>query len=662
MSLHSGFFAGKPDPSDEIYRVDRDGKEVTLRERGREVLEEARSWYERRQEYRSERDMMVDLFNGDHWENLMRGEDGRLVKEKDYLAEKGRLAITMNVCAPVINNVMGQFRQGKGERQVYAVSRADEDGTEMLNMARRSFRRKSDSMSREADGFLEWTLSGAAMFRSGFDLDPATGRHEVRDSAVHATRGFYNIDVLDRQMDDLRIVGQIHDTTIDDVVQNLRITREDEERVRGYYSERLTKGAQAWNSGSFQNQTPAGDFLSTGSDLIRVIEAWVMEYNWTRMAKDPLADPDVYLQAQALLAPLGIDVENFVLLPQGYGPLPPGEDEESVQKRNLGRSEFNIPPIEVKGTELLPTWRVYFLSADGDVIFHSRTPFWHGEHPYTMGNAFWVDGRTKGMIASIQDPQRWLNRVLMSIDHQMITGPKGTILYDKTMMDNSGLTASDIDEALVRGDASLGISPQGGRLADMVHQIKSQSLSAGVFEMVPTLMQFVERLSGVNDASQGRGVKSGTSGKLNQQMIEQGALSVFTWTDTYLELLQKKDRKEIRLIQQALTKPESFYEQSTGKTTHYEPARARSLQVEIAFGTASDTATLRLAEEQMLRADLEAGVISPLIYLDHSARPIARKLAQSVREEQQQQQLIQAKQLLAADELGLLEQSQQDDA
>ena len=657
---------GVPDErSDRVYRVDKDGRETTVRERGQEVLAEARSWYDKRQGYRTRRGVSVDLYMGNQWENIIAAEDGRLLKEKDYLADKGRLAVTMNICAPVINNLQGQFRQNKAERQVYAVTRGDEEGVEMLNMARRSFRRKSDSTAREADGFFEWTLSGAAMFRSSYELDPATGRYEVQDAAVHATRGFYNMDVLERQLDGLKLVGQLHDVTVEEIITNFAFSPEDEDRIRGYYPDKspASQNLGSWYSGSgFYDQVAAGDFHSPAdASLARVVEAWVTEYEWTPMAFDPLSDPDVYLQALALLAPIGVNVEDFVLLPQGYGPLPSGEDQESVQRRNLGREQFNIPPIEIRAEKFIPSWYCYYLSPDGDVIYQKRTPYWHGEHPYTLGNAFWVDGQTRGLIDTIEDPQRWLNRVLMSIDHQMITGPKGTMLYDLDILDGSGLTQSDVDEAIVRGDATLGIRPQGGRLTDMYEQIKSQSLSAGVFEMVPVLMQFVERLSGVNDASQGRGVKSGTSGVLNQQMIQQGALSVFIYTDTYLELLQQKDRKEIRLIQQALQSPQSFYDQSTGKSVSYEPFRARALEVEIALGSASDTATLRLAQEQMLRADMEAGAISPLIYFDHSARPDARKLAEAIRLEQQAQQLTEAQQFLAADELGLLEPETEED-
>src|SRR5690606_27505457 len=122
--------------------------------------------------------------------------------------------IVMNLASNVINNIDGQFRQNRSGRLAFAEERDDEEAVEMMNLARKAVRRYNESEVIEADQFKEHVLSGAAGFASTIRWDPRLQRHEIRDAEVDQTKFFYNLDVFDRRMTGLRLVGELHDVPL----------------------------------------------------------------------------------------------------------------------------------------------------------------------------------------------------------------------------------------------------------------------------------------------------------------------------------------------------------------------------------------------------------------------------------------------------------------
>lgn len=627
-----------------------------------------------RKQYREGR----DAARGYQWDRMMQDERGQWMREKDYLESKGRKPLVVNLIGSQLNQIVGQFRQNKSQRDIFPVQLADGDVVEMMNAARRSMRRENAADELEADQFYTHALAGRSAFRSVIERGRAgfgLGRSVVTEYSVHPTRLFYNLDVADRRMNGLRLVGELHDLTPAELVYRLCRDEAEAQRVLGYYGlqpgvldhdrQRFggyggayahvagagpasrRHGFQTFEGISFRNRQGSGGSAASGK--LRVIEVWACEYEWSARGLDPLAyDPEAQM--------LGL-----VSIPEGEGPLPPHLDParpggaEGLQMEQNARAMMGLPPLEVRGPELMPVWRYYFLTPEGRVIRYGTSTYWHGEHPFTLGSALHLDGETWGIVQNIHDPQRWLNAALSHIDHAIRTGQKGTTFVDKAVREASGLSFSDFNEALTRGDAAVELLKGQVDWKEILYNLPQQDLPKGLFEVVSMIPQLLERISGVTEAAAGiiDGPKR-TATEYERSVIQSG-VATYIYQDSYFECLQRKDRKEVRLLQQALDRPAAFYDEKSGEHVEYDPARARALRFDVAMGQAADTPTLRLAREQQLREDVQMFGLPPEIYYKNSGRPDAPALLRDITEMRQQQAIQERAMLEAADEAGLLD-------
>lgn len=614
-------------------------EDAALVARGRAVWDEASAWRsaagEHRDSYRAARDGVL----GRHFEATVVGPDGRILTQKQYLERLGRKATAFNLIEPIVRQMVGQFRQNVSARDVYPETQADEQTVRMMNVARRRMRDENASDELEADAYLTFVTGGRVMFRSEIER-AATGPFPqvVRDHSVHTLRGFYNLDVADVRMRDLRIVGEIVDLTPEVLVHRFARSKSDGERILSLYGldgdALLTTGQRLYTGFSASSKRGAGRFYADTHDvlafgattrdgMLRLVPVWVQEYDWQTLAFDPLAgDPD----AQAM---------GMVAIPEGEGPLPPAlQDPEVLAAVNLARADMGAPPVEVRKPEYLPVWRYYFLAPDGGVVRHGTSAYWHGGHPYTVGHALALDGEVWGAVASLLEPQQWFNARMSDLDHATRTAVRSTLLINKAVRENSGLTATQLAEALTRGDASVEIDLGDKQWSEVVHEVKPGSMPTGAMDMVAMLPGLLERMSGVSEAAQGVTPKSGTTATQYERQVIQSGVLQHVYQDRYYETLARKDRDEVRLLQQVLESPAAFHDVKTGEVVAYDPARARAARFAVSMGAAADTPTQRLADEQMLREDVLNGFISPDTYYANSGRPNAATLAAARRAEQ----------------------------
>lgn len=624
-----------------------------MRARAEEALTEFENAYRqlapRRDEYRAGRNGVRGL----HFEGTVVDADGRTLGQREYMERMNRRAEAFNLVEPQLRQVVGQFRQNKSERDIFPVGQADAEVVEAMNVARRSMRRETGAPEVEADGFMTHLVGGWSMSRSEIErAHSGPFPRIVVNHQVHVTRGFYNADVSDRRMRDVRVIGEILDVTPEQLAYRFARSAEDAVRILGLYgldpsrigvgSSPASSASRAYGSGDrgrgswgFRQFDTWGFRETQQAGMLRLIVGYRQEYDWCRMATDPLAfDPE----AQAIDA----QMPGFISLRQGDGPLTgrlavPG----AVEMENAARRMKGLPEIAVRGMEYMPVWRYYMLTGNGGVVRYGDVTYWHGEHPYTVTQAMHLDGETWGMVGALMAPQHRLNAALSQIDHAIRTGLKPTLWLDKKVLDASGLTAAGVTEALARGDASIVVEKGNAPWTEVIHENRAGQLPAGAFDVIALMPQLMERISGVTEAAQGITPKSGTTATQYERSTAQSGQLTFIYTDTYFEGLQRQDRKDVRLLQQALDQPVQMHDPKTGAVVDYNPAQARAMRFDVAMGAAADTPTARLANEQMLREDFAAGALDAMtpgakIYFKRSGRPDAPMILRDIEEAEQQ--------------------------
>lgn len=577
------------------------------RKKNEKIRDEAKHWWNARQDFREQRDKNRDFYRGRQWEEKIYDPDtGRWVEEKEFLEEQNRMPWVMNMVNNLVSNVKGQFRRNRSERSVFSTRKQDPEAVEMLNLKRRAVRRQNRTNVLEADNFEEHILSGSSAFKSVIEWDSRRNREAVRTYQVDQHRLFYNLDVQDRRLTGLRMIGELHDVTMQDLKAQFAKTEEDIERLEDIYGSR---GDSRHGTGTYGFDRFSGFSFHTTTDpsLHRVIEVWRREKRRVQLAHDPLTGQRGELDI-------------------------PRQQLAQIQKQ---RRENEQPQIRLMDPKWDDFWVVYYLSPDATLLHKTESPYWHDEHPYTIAHATFLDGETWGLPSPVRDPQRWMNRNLAQIDHMMAAGAKGAGAIDKQALENTPHDVEDVGDWITRMDSVMDFNvPDEKNISELFHQFTQEQLPRGYFEMIPMLQQYIEKISGVTEAAQGFEPKSGTPASLFRQQIIQSSTNVLPFLSTYFEGLHDLDKKEIQLIQQAYGDPEVLTRDAYQEPLEYDPKRVREVDVDVSIGDVGDTITHRQLWDSQLMQFLEAGFVDFPTFLKASGHPLSDKLLKMLQQQQ----------------------------
>lgn len=566
------------------------------RRRMEALLQDCKRWWDKRKDFRDRRARSRDYRRGRQWDEPAENEKGEQVTEKEVIEEQGRIPWVINQVASVVRNLKGQYRQNQSERAVFAVDEDDPLAVEMMNVKRRGTRRYNRADLVESDQFEEHILSGASCFKVQIGWQPDLNRNEVEIDPVDQTRLFFNMDVEDRRLKNLRLIGQLHDMSREEMLANFAIDeRGDFDRRRAETLKRIySEAGEARQPDIFADvgfdRTDGLEFYATNdTGLVRVIEVWTKRH----VVKNFIHDRREGTWKETELTEAELAVVN--------------------QERELNGE----PRVELR-QRLEPTWWVYYLSPRGDILYESETPYWHEEHPYILSLGNLMDGETWGLVEMIIDPQRWLNRLVISIDHAMGVGAKGVLLVPEDVIPKD-MSIDDFAETWSKTGGVLKVKLKPG--VEPPKEIVTNSIKPGSFELLQQLKAWIDETSGVTGAQRGEEPSSGTPAALFQQQVIQAGLTNLDYFESFFEGVRELDWKTVQCLQQAIDRRITLSEGATRDPIDYDPQKVREVQFDASIGKVQDTATYRQLYEEDLQRFLEAGFIDFGTYLQISAHP-----------------------------------------
>jgi len=573
-----------------------------------ELLQQAAGWWDSTSGYRRRVIDNYAFLRGDQWGEVYDPDKKAWVSEEQYLKERGIAGYVFNLFSSIVRNLVGQWRQNRSDRHAFAVNAQDDEAVEALNVLWRYVRRRNMSHALEADGFLQHIMAGMCVWKITKEWDPLTDREEVAEYLIPATRIVMNMDVQDRRLTGLRFIAELHDITVDELISRFAEDPRQEAELRQRVGELPRALDRTWGA----TLEASRDFFAPDRvGMVRVIEYWQPEWRWKYYAFDPVT---------------GVRGEI--------------KDREAFEEEQRARQEAGIPLMEELDPAYEPVWKVRFFLPDGYLLTEVEEPFEHGRHPYAISIAGLVGGDIMLPLEDVRDPQRWLNRQLAMIDYFLRSSAKGALAVDAETMEQSGLTLEEVQSWYTSTDGVLAfrVNWRDGRtLHNILHSITSTQLPAGYLEMMPVLIQFIERISGISEATRGITPKSGTPASLYQQQVLQSTLNVTDILETYLEGLEMKDRLTLQLIKEVYQDPMRIRREDTGEIVEYDPQRIRNLVLDVSIGSVAETVTTRVLWDRIAIELMQAGLLPLEVYLQISSFPMARRLLSLLREWQQRQ-------------------------
>ena len=186
-------------------------------------------------------------------------------------------------------------------------------------------------------------------------------------------------------------------------------------------------------------------------------------------------------------------------------------------------------------------WHCRWLAPDGTVLADYMSPYRHGSHPFVVKFYPLTDGEVHSFVEDIIDNQRYINRLIVTIDKIMGTAAKGVLLFPvKQMTDN--ITWDHVTKVWAQSDGVIPISGVGEHLPQ---QVITNTADSGAYQLLQMELKLLEDISGVSDALLGnsRGTARGAD-MLNSQ-IQNATIALADLFETFSDFTAQRNAKAL---------------------------------------------------------------------------------------------------------------------
>lgn len=554
--------------------------------------------------------------NGDQWSDTVPDPDHphRTIREDALISRSGKVPLKHNYIQQYIRNIHGQLLSSPTQTVVYARSRDDQPLGEMLTNALQACHQLNRIQKIDINVVEELCLTGIACAKVRYGYWSTKNRTDGKIDLVNINRLFFNADIEDPRLTDIRRIGELHDYTFDDLVRNFATCREDVQALREIYGicHDHTKLENLYENHASRLQNL--NFLYT-NDLgkYRVIEVWERLGRWVLYIHD-YADgtEEIYTE----LTMQEVEAINASRIEQGMAA---GIAPDTV-KLIYAREQYEY------------YWRVKYLTPNGYCIKETESPYAHEEHPYVLAAMPVIDGRFKAVLSDVIDIQRYINRLLTLLDFIIGASAKGLLMVPQECIPDD-MDIQDFAREYVKTNGVILIKK--GAYDKLPKQISMNGTNIGAWEMFAQEMNIMQQISGLNGAVQGQVPRANTPSSLYAQQAQNSMMNFVVLFENYNMFCEERDEKLLKVLMQYYTTRR--YIGTNGKTAgemakFYEPEMAQKIEdFNLTAAKSNDTPVFRQMTDDLLMKLLESGRIPLEIFLNNCSLPGADKLLAEVK-------------------------------
>jgi hypothetical protein len=607
------YSANNPDDAgyDQIKNVHLDESFDAIIE-GKELLEEARQYWDNLSNLRERRTRVRKYYFGDQWHDKMEDPDnpGQYITEYEYIIRQGKIPLVANYMGPLFKNIKGQYRNNDSKPAVRARKKEDQLGADMLTNSLQAAYDFLKLAELDSQVFLEFLLSAVTTWKTGYEWNKGRNMEEVYCESVKTNRLFFNTDTNDIRGYDIRFIGQIIDAPIESVLKAYARDEAEREIIRGWYSEANTKYRvhDIMEMGAIKEDDL--DFYTTyQNNLCRVFEIWKEKNIKKVFVHDP--ESGEYVQMP------GSDIEMI---------LEELKAENAIRELQ-GRTLLDEPEVKYEDV-----WCYYMLTPLGQILEAGETPYEHESHPFTLGLYPLVDGEVRAFGEDVIDLQKQVNRQVILQDFLISTSAKNTLIVDERHKPE-GWTWDDYRAQWSKAGGMIVYKAIPG--VDMPTEISSNSRSVTSEQMLQFALQSMKEISGITEAIQGHKPTAGTPASLYAEQANNATLATKDYFDHFGAVRKDRDYKLVRLMQQFYTEERHVArsgDEYIEEAADYNPAVAGEVAVDIVIGKSSNAPVYREVREQYLKDFFDRGAIDLEMFLENSTIPWSPSFVRAVKQ------------------------------
>lgn len=585
-----------------------------------DVLYEAKAAWDALDGFRKKSRRYRDYYFGRQWGDLIPNpekEDRKYITEEENIIRQGKTPLKNNMLRQLGKAIIGQFAGRISEPIVVTSDRDEQTLGEMVTVVLQQNYVANELKELDKRTLERLIISGVVCGKVTHGYNYEKQRKDTWVESINPNYLFWDAAASDPRLWDLNLIGEIHESRIEDVVSAFATDKATEEVIRDIYA----------NPGDYTHPTlenltsekvDNSDFLCPADpNLCRVIEVWRRESKERYLCHDWASGKLYKIEANEHAE---IEKEN--------------KKRIAIAKEN-GLDEDDVALIDCERF-IDRYWYARWLTPYGDVLREFESPYAHGSHPYTLAIYPNYDGEVHSFVEDILDQQRYINRLITMYDFIMGASAKGVLMIPDYMLEDK--TVEEFADEWVRFNGVITYKAKPGY--PMPQQISSNSTSIGAMEMLQMQLQLMTEISGISGALQGKQAKSGTASSLYAQESQNSANNLIDILTTFNSFRENRDKKMMQVDLQ-------YYDQAryiniAGKdyseeAKYFDPAKVRNVEFDLRISESNDTPAYRQVANDILLQLFQGQQITLRQMLACGAFPFADKLTQMLDRAEEEQ-------------------------
>lgn len=582
-----------------------------------DVLMEAQLYWNQMEYFRRDRQRNKRYTYGKQWDDII-NVDGVNMTEEQYIKSQGNVPLKNNLIRRLVRNVIGVYRGQSKEPTCVARDRDEHKIGEAMSTLLQYNMQVNKMNGVLARCVEEYLISGLAALRKSYGWKD--GRCDCWTDFIDYRLFFIDSNMKDPRGFDVSMVGEIHDISLGELLNQFANTPDDYHRLTEIYRHASNKASILTFAEQFgYSELSNVDFLHCrDSGRCRVIEVWRKEQKPRYRCHD-------YQNGEIFK----IDIEDYDKEVRAVN------EERLALAASVGMPKEEVPIIEASWF-IDNYWYYYYLSPFGDILQEGETPYEHGSHPYVFKAYPFIDGEIHSFVSDVIDQQRYTNRLITMYDWIMRASAKGMLMIPEDCLPD-GMSIEDIAENWAKFNGVILYKPS--KSGQIPQQVANNSVNIGIHELLNIQLKFFEEISGVNGALQGKTGYSGTSAALYSQQTQNATTSLLDILDTFSEFVVDGAYKDVKNIQQ-------FYDEKRiinivgkkGSGLHFESSKIRDAEFDLSITESTSTPVYRQYANDFLMQLWQAQAITVEQLLEHGNFPFADDLLQSILSQKEQMQ------------------------
>lgn len=599
--------------TDELDSVKR--SKITQNRRAFDLLMEAQYYWNQMEDFRRDRERNKRYTYGNQWDDTI-CVDGKTMSEEEYITSQGNVPLKNNLIRRLVRAVLGVYRSQAKEPTCISRDRQEQKLGEVMStvlQCNMQLNRMNEINARSMEEFL---ISGFIVHRKSFGW--RNGKEDCWTDYVQPNNFFIDNNMRDFRGWDIGVVGEVHDISFGQLLEQFAKTPSEVSRLREIYRyaenrEYITSNAERFGYSRLQNY----DFLFTSEQgRCRVIEVWRKEQKPRYRCHD--------YQNGSIFK---VNEEDYLTEVQAVN------EERLAMAKEVGMPEEEVPLIKAEWF-MDDYWYYYYLSPFGDILDEGESPYEHKSHPYVFKAYPFIDGEIHSFVSDVIDQQRYTNRLITMYDWIMRASAKGVLLMPEDCLPD-GVSMEDIADNWARFNGIIMYKPS--KSGNIPQQVANNSTNIGISDLLSMQLKFFEEISGVTGALQGKQGYSGQSAALYNQQTQNATTSLLDLLDSFSGFIIDGAYKDVKNIQQ-------FYDEKkvyniAGKNMAeivYDPNTMRDVEFDLSIVESTQTPAYRQLANDILLQLWQAQAISVEQLLEHGEFPFADELLQSIKSQKEQ--------------------------